>query len=265
MKITILGSGSSGGVPLITGNWGVCDPNNPKNNRMRASILVQVEGKNILIDTSPDLRTQLLAAKISTIDAVLLTHAHADHLHGLDELRQIYFGQQRKIPLYAHGKCLERAHQAFSYMFQAIDSFYPTFLGSNLIEADTFEAAGIPIQIFEQHHGHQRSSGFRIGNMAYSTDVKAFPVESEKFLNNLDLWIVDALRYEEHPNHAHVTLALEWIEKFRPKNAVLTHLSEHLDYAILQKKLPAHVYTAYDGMVWEVLPNMSRIPSSLEI
>lgn len=252
MKVTILGSGSSGGVPLITGNWSACDPSNPKNRRTRASILVQVDDKNILIDTSPDLREQLLRHNIKTIDAVLITHAHADHLHGIDELRQIYFHQQRKIPVYAHGACMDQVYQTFSYMFHAIDSFYVTFLEGYTIENDTFTIDGTIVHMFEQEHGHQRSSGFRIGNMAYSTDVKSFPEKSEKFLQGLDLWIVDCLRDEEHRTHAHTALTLEWIKKYQPKKSVLTHLSELLDYNDLSARVPENVEVGYDGWVGEV-------------
>lgn len=252
MKVTILGSGASGGVPLITGSWGVCDSKNPKNRRTRSSILVQVDGKNILVDTSPDLREQLLRTNVKTIDAVLLTHAHADHLHGIDELRQIFFHQQRKIPVYADVQCLERVYQAFSYMFHAADSFYPTFLEGHAIENDTFTIDGTIVQLFEQDHGHQRSSGFKIGKMAYSTDVKSIPEKSESYLYGLDLWIVDCLRDEEHRTHAHTGLTLEWIEKYQPKRSILTHLSELLDYEDLSARLPKGVEAAYDGMVLEI-------------
>ena len=248
MKIKILGCGSSGGVPLISGNWGACDPNNPKNHRTRSSIVVQVDGQNILIDTSPDLRQQLLRASINTIDAVILTHAHADHLHGIDELRHIFFHQKKKIPIYADGKTLEKVLHAFSYMFQPTDSFYPAFLEAHPIESETINIGKTTIHIFDQEHGHQRSSGIKIGNMAYSTDVKSFPERSKKYLHNLDLWIVDCLRYEPHHTHAHFDITMGWIEGFKPKIAILTHLSEQMDFEELTKKLPTPVEVAFDTM-----------------
>ncbi len=252
MKVHVLGCGSSGGVPLISGNWGACDPLNPKNNRTRASVLVQVEGKNILIDTSPDLRSQLLRANISTIDAVLLTHAHADHCHGMDELRQIFFHQGKKIPVYADIVTLEKVQAMFSYMFFSPDSFYPDYLVGHAIEDNNFAIEGVPVTMFHQLHGHQRSSGFRIGGMAYSTDVKYFPKESEKSLMGLDVWVVDCLRYEEHQTHAHFDLTMSWIETFMPKRTVLTHMCEHLDYDELLSQCPANVLPGFDGMVVDI-------------
>ena len=252
MHIRILGCGASGGVPLITGEWGQCDPENPKNRRMRTSALFQIDGLNILIDTSPDLRQQLLNANVDRIDAVLLTHIHSDHTMGLDELRQVYFKHRKPIPIYADAHSMEHIQQRFSYMFSSSDSFYPTFLEAHPIEDDTFTISHIPIRMFEQLHGHQRSSGFRIGNVAYSTDVKDFPEASQKYLEGLDLWFVDCLRDEPHSTHAHTDLTLSWIEKFKPKQSVLIHLSEHLDYENLLNRVPVNVHVAYDGMELQV-------------
>ncbi len=255
MRVHILGCGSSGGVPLISGNWGQCNPENPKNRRTRASILVQLAGKNILIDTSPDLRQQLLRAKVNTIDAVLLTHAHADHCHGLDELRQIFFHQGDKIPIYADTVTLQKVQTMFSYMFFSPDSFYPDYLVGHAIEEETIAIIdGVTVVLFEQLHGHQRSSGFRIDNMAYSTDVKHFPWPSERHLENLDLWIVDCLRYEEHQTHAHFDLAMRWVEKYKPRKTILTHMCEHLDYDDLLSRCPQGVTPAFDGMVIHISP-----------
>ncbi len=251
MKIHVLGCGSSGGVPLISGNWGRCNPDNPKNRRTRTSILVQVKEKNILIDASPDLREQLLRIGVNTIDAVLITHAHADHCHGLDELRQIFFHQQKKIPVYAEAVTLEKVQSMFSYMFISTHPIYPEYLTGHAIRPGTFMVDDLPITMFEQSHGYQQTSGFKIGSMAYSTDVKSFPKESEIYLKNLSLWIVDCLRYEEHHTHAHFELTMDWIKQFQPKRAILTHMCERIDYDDIFSRCPENVTPAYDRMILE--------------
>lgn len=251
MEITVLGCGSSGGVPLITGEWGDCNPNNPKNRRRRSSVLVKTGGKTILIDASPDLREQLLEARVNHIDAVILTHDHADHIFGLPELRQLYFINGHKpIPVYANHQTLATAVQAFSYAFQPISKGYPPFLESHVIEPRTFEIAGISATFFEQDHGFGNISyGMRLGNFAYSTDFLTLDAQAVEILKGVDLWIVDALRLEEHPTHTHLDKTLAYIEQVKPKQAVLTHMAHQLDYDIALNKCPAYVVPGHDGMV----------------
>ena len=270
--IRILGCGSSGGVPLIYGHWGDCDPHHPKNRRSRSSLLLQKDTKNILIDASPDLRQQLLRENIHHIDAVLMTHAHADHCLGLDELRQIFFYQQRKIPIFADPLTMETLCHRFAYMFHQTDSAYPSYLESNPLEENSLSLEGLHITAFDQDHGHQKSIGYRFesrdGIFAYSTDVLRFPQSSHQHLYNLDLWIVDCLRYHPHPTHAHFDQTMEWITIFQPKNVILTHMSEYLDFEDLSKRckeslqyLP-HTQTitpAWDGMMIALTQNGIKI------
>ena len=251
-KVRLLGSGSSGGVPLITGDWGACNHDHPKNRRTRTSALFQVGGMNILVDASPDLRGQLLDAKVDRIDAVILTHAHFDHMAGLDELRQIYFKHRKPIPVYADKGTLEEVMHSFSYLFETKDSFYAPFLEAHCVEGESITIGNIDVHLFEQLHGHQRSSGIRMGNVAYSTDVKAFPEASQRYLKGLDLWFVDCLRDTPHGTHAHTELSLEWIEQYSPKQAILIHLSEHLDYEELSRRVPENTHVGYDGMEIEI-------------
>lgn len=250
LKVTILGCGSSGGVPLITGNWGNCDPNNPKNNRTRSSILVQTQGLNILIDTSPDLRHQLLRTGIDRIDAVLYTHRHADHIFGIDDLRQIYMAHKRSIPIYADSQTLAYLERTFAYIFKETDSLYPAFLTSHVFEGP-FRIQDLDIIPFIQNHGEQDSFGFRIGDFAYSTDFKNIPADSLAKLANLKLWVVDCLRDEPHQTHSHYEHTLNLIHKLKPRKAILTHMTQYLDYEILRKRCPPDVEPAYDGMVIE--------------
>lgn len=251
MKITILGCGASGGVPLITGDWGLCNPNNPKNRRRRASVLVQTKGKNILIDTSPDLRMQLLDAGINNIDLVLFTHDHADHVGGIDDLRHIYAKHRQQIPIYADHGTLSRLRQSYRYALVTIDSMYPAFLeGRELEEVIDFE--GIQIIPFLQYHGHRSSFGFRIGDFAYSTDLIELPEESYEILQDTKLWIVDCLRDEPHISHANVEQALKMIKKVNPTQSILTHMTHQLDYDNLAARTPQNVTPAYDGMVLEL-------------
>jgi len=251
MKITILGCGASGGVPLITGEWGSCNPNNPKNRRRRASVLVQTKGKTILIDTSPDLRMQLLDVGIENIDLVLYTHDHADHVGGIDDLRQIYAKYRQPIPAYADHGTLSRLHQKYRYALVTIDPMYPAFLeGRELEEVIDFE--GIQIIPFLQYHGHRSSFGYRIGNFAYSTDLIELPEESYDILKDLKLWVVDCLRDEPHISHANVEQTLKMIKKVKPEQAILTHMTHDLDYDDINARTPSHVTPAHDGMVLEL-------------
>lgn len=251
MKITILGCGASGGVPLITGEWGSCNPNNPKNRRRRASVLIQTNGKNILIDTSPDLRMQLLDAGIDNIDLVLYTHDHADHISGLDDLRQIYAKYRQPIPAYADHGSLTRLRKSFRYALVTLDPLYPAFLEGRELE-DVIDFEGIQIISYLQYHGHRSSFGFRIGDFAYSTDLVELPEESYDVLQGVKIWVVDCLRDEPHISHSNVEQTLKMIKKVKPEQAILTHMTHHLDYDDLNARTPSHVTPAYDGMILDL-------------
>lgn len=255
-RFTILGCGSSGGVPRLGGLWGDCDPNNPKNRRQRCSLLVEQDGPGgttrVLIDTSPDLRNQLLGAGVGTLDAVIYTHGHADHVHGIDDLRQIFFNTRKRLPVWADGPTQERLLGGFGYVFiQPSGSPYPPILDLHTINGDvTIDGAGGPITFtpFEVGHGSIDALGFRMGDVAYLPDVAEIYDAAWPVLENLDCWIVDALRRTPHPTHAHLARTLEWIEKVRPKQAVLTNMHIDLDYATLDAETPDHITPAYDGM-----------------
>ena len=251
MKVTILGCGASGGVPLITGDWGSCNPKNPKNRRRRASVLVQTQGKNILIDTSPDLRMQLLDANIGNIDLVLYTHDHADHVGGLDDLRQIYAKYKQQIPVYADNGTLSRLKQSYRYALVTVDPMYPAFLEGRELE-EVIDFQGIKIVPYLQYHGHRSSFGFRIGDFAYSTDLIELPEESYDILNDTKVWVVDCLRDEPHISHANVEQTLKMIKKVKPEKAVLTHMTHHLDYDDINARTAEHITPAHDGMILEI-------------
>lgn len=252
MKVTILGSGAAGGVPMISTGWGRCDPTNPKNRRRRPSALVEEAGKVILIDTSPDLREQLLSSETNHLDAVLFTHAHADHLHGIDDLREVNRAMKAPIPVYGAEETLADINQRFDYVFKPLnpehDSIYKPWLIPHVVEG-SFTAAGIEVISFEQDHGFSRTTGYRIGDMAYSTDVLDLPEASMAQLEGLDLWVVGCLLDFPHTTHAHIDKALAWRERLKPKHMVITHMSPRLDYDTLAKSLPAGVEPGYDGMV----------------
>jgi phosphoribosyl 1,2-cyclic phosphate phosphodiesterase len=267
LEVTILGCGSSGGVPRIggpdgTGDWGACDPANPKNWRRRCSILVRRHGPhgttNVLIDTAPELREQLVAARCGHLDAVLITHNHADQTHGLDDIRAVAYTMRKRIDLYTDRRTLDGLDERFGYIFKTPPgSGYPPIATPHEIaplRSFAIEGAGgsLPVLPFWQVHGNFGALGFRFGPFAYSSDVNAMPEESLGALEGIDCWVVDALRYTPHPTHAHVALALEWIAKIRPGQAVLTNLHVDLDYETLRKELPAGVEPAYDGMVLSV-------------
>lgn len=248
MKITILGCGASGGVPLITGDWGVCDPMNPKNRRTRSAVLVQTQGKNILIDSSVDLRFQLLAAQVTRIDAVLYTHAHADHILGIDELRQMYIKYRTVIQAFADKPTADYLWHSFSYIFEETDPLYPSFLNLTEIAHEPFYIGDVKVTPFDQDHGLQRSLGFRIGDFAYSTDFKSIPENSLEKLKGLKLWILDCLRDEEHYTHIHTLGSFEYVNRVKPQRALLTHMAPNLDYARLKSRCPGGVEPAYDGL-----------------
>ena len=268
LELTILGCGSSTGVPRIggpdgAGDWGACDPANPKNRRRRCSILVRRKSPQgnttVLIDTTPDLREQLLDARCADLDGVLITHDHADQTHGLDDLRAVAFVMRRRVDIYSDEFCLDSLHQKFGYAFSTPPgSAYPPILTSHEIAPhEPFEISGaggaIPVLAFPQKHGRIDSLGFRIGKLAYSADVESLSEDSFAVLENLDLWIVDALRYTPHPTHANVATALEWIARVKPKRAILTNLHMDLDYETLRRELPIGVEPAFDGMVISIL------------
>jgi phosphoribosyl 1,2-cyclic phosphate phosphodiesterase len=255
---TILGCGSSGGVPRVGQGWGACDPDNPKNRRRRCSLLVEREsaaGKtSVLIDTSPDLREQLLGANVSALDAVLYSHDHADHTHGIDDLRPLALVQRKRLDVYADELTSKLLHARFGYCFETpFGSDYPPILQEHrmreghevAISGKGGEIAALP---FPMQHGTTTALGFRIGKAAYSCDVNDLPPASIEALEGLDLWIVDALRYRPHPSHFSVEETLAWIARVKPKRAVLTNLHTDLDYEELRSKLPQNVEPAYDGM-----------------
>lgn len=262
LTLTILGCGSSAGVPRPALGWGRCDPNNPKNRRRRCSLLVERVSNpgttRVLIDTSPDLREQLIDAKVDHIDAVFLTHEHADQTHGIDDLRSVVLHQRRRIPTYFNLSTAKDIMARFSYCFiSPKGSDYPPILDRMAIEANEsckIEGKGgdVTLSAFLLQHGHIPTLGYRIGNAAYSPDVSDIPHESWPLLENLDLWILDGLRYAPHPSHFSVDDALSWIERFKPRRAIITNMHSDLDYEVLRHKLPDNVVPAYDGMRLDV-------------
>ena len=251
MRVTVLGCGSSQGVPTIGGRWGDCDPGNARNRRRRPSIFVQWEGVNILVDTAPDLRDQALDAGIDRVDAVLFTHAHADHVHGIDDLRGIARETGRDIDVYAQPAVLDEIRGRFPYLFHGACGprrNYPAFLRAFAIDGP-FEVHGRRILPFDQDHGICPSTGFRLGDFAYSTDVVRLPEASLDLLAGIDTWIVDCLRLERaHPTHAHWPVTRSWLARVAPRRAILTHMNHQADYAAMQAATPDDVEPAYDGM-----------------
>lgn len=262
LRFTILGCGSSGGVPRIGAMWGKCDPTNPKNRRRRCALLVEKRGPrgttSVLVDTPPDIREQLLSIEAQSIDAVLFTHDHADHTHGIDDLRMVAYAMKRRVACYADPVTAESLIRRFSYCFETPEgSPYPPILTMGPLGAGAplhVDGAGGRIEALpvRQLHGDSETLAFRFGGVAYSPDVSALPLDSEPLLEDLDLWIVDALRYTPHPSHFSVKDALAHIARLRAKRAILTHMTGDLDYAALKRELPAHVEPAYDGMVIDV-------------
>ena len=257
IRFIILGCGSSGGVPRLGGHWGDCDPDNPRNTRRRCSMLIEREGEGgitrVLIDSSPDLRAQLLDAGVGALDAVVYTHSHADHVHGLDDLRMIVFNMRQRLPVWADGDTQNALYARFGYAFiQPDDSPYPPILDMHTIKGDfTIDGAGGPITLTPLwvNHGSIDSLGFRVGDLAYLPDVAEIPPESWEILAGLDCWILDALRRTPHPTHAHLEKSLEWIARAAPRRAVLTNMHVDMDYATLVDETPAHITPAFDGMV----------------
>ncbi len=258
LTFTILGCGSSMGVPRVALGWGACDPNNPKNRRRRCSLLVEREGPNgatrVLVDCSPDLREQLLAANVDWIDGVLITHEHADHTHGIDDLRALFVRNRRQLDIYMDDVTREIITRRFSYVFEAQpgSDYPPTATPRSLTPGKpiTIEGKGGPITALpiDQNHGDISSLGFRFGDVAYSADIKALPPDSLAIMSGLDVWIVDALRINPHPSHMNLAEALDWIARVKPERALLTNLHADLDYEALRTSLPSGVEPAHDGL-----------------
>ena len=254
MRVTVLGCGASTGVPAIGPNWGRCDPGDLRNRRRRVSVLVEIGATVILIDTSPDLREQLLDAGVARIDAVLMTHAHADHLHGIDDLRSVNRLMQSAIPLYADRRTLDEIDRRFGYVLRPVEEpgryYKPTLVPHEI--TGPFEIRGIPIVPFVQDHGFITTLGLRIGGFAYSTDVTELDADAFAALAGVELWIVDCLRREPHPTHSHLAKTLSWIARVGPRRAVLTHMDQSLDYRELSGALPSGVEPGQDGLVFEL-------------
>jgi phosphoribosyl 1,2-cyclic phosphate phosphodiesterase len=254
VKVTILGSGTSSGVPRVGNDWGACDPANPRNRRRRVSILVSHHKARILVDTGPDLREQLLDANVADVDGVIWTHDHADHCHGIDDLRQLYHARRQPVAGYARPETLESLQQRFAYAFDG-KSGYPAVAAANPLP-DHMNLNGISVQVVDQPHGDITTAGLRFDaggrSVVYSTDFNELTPEMEVRFQEVDLWIVDSLRRRPHPTHPHLALALEWIARLRPRRAVLTHMDNSMDYDTLLAELPAGVEPAYDGMEIEL-------------
>jgi len=263
-EVRILGCGSSGGVPRLgegAPNWGVCDPFNPKNRRSRSSILVTRRGTGgetrVLVDTSPDLREQLLAARVGRLDGVLITHDHADQTHGMDDLRALVLQNGGdKLAMWSDRFALDSLRRKFSYIFQTPPNrdYPPIVTARELPEPFApFAVSGpggdIPVLAFGLGHGRIRSLGYRFGGLAYTPDCDALDEAAFAALDGADLWIVDALRRTPHPSHAHLGRTLEWIARVRPKRAILTNMHIDMDYDTLTRELPSGVEPAYDGMI----------------
>ncbi|MBB4284741.1 MBL fold metallo-hydrolase [Roseospira goensis] len=263
LRVTILGCGAAPGVPSIATGWGRCDPANPRNRRRRASILVSPAGPGdtpapapILVDTAPDLRDQLLDAGTNALSAVLYTHAHADHLHGLDDLREVNRAMGGPLDVYADAETLavleKRFHYAITPQPEGVRWIFKPLLVPHRIDGP-FEVAGLPITPFAQDHKVMTTLGFRFGDgFAYSTDVVHLDDDAFAALAGVDTWVVGCIGWEPHPTHAHVERVLEWANRVGPRRLVLTHLGLGLDYDALVRVLPAGAEPAYDGMVLEV-------------
>lgn len=262
MRVTILGCGSSGGVPRIGNIWGACDPKEPRNRRRRCSLLVEQwdtdenQKTTVLVDTSPDMRDQLLDANVKWIDGVLFTHDHADQSHGIDDLRMVALNGRRRVDVWMNEPTSQTLTTRFDYCFQQLPGTgYPAILNEHRIGAFgepiiVSGAGGDIVAIpFDQDHGPIRSLGFRFGPLAYSSDVVGLPASSFDLIRGVDYWILDALRYAPHPTHAHLDLALEWLDFLQVSRGILTNMHVDLDYRTLINELPPHIVPAHDGMV----------------
>ncbi len=250
MKVRILGSGTSSGVPRIGRDWGACDPNEPRNRRTRASLLVEHEGTRVLIDTSPDLREQLLAANVAALDAVIWTHDHADHCHGIDDLRQIYHAIGGPVRGLARPETLAALEQRFAYIFRGREGYPSVVKGEKL--PDRLTIGGIAIAVADQPHGNIHSAGLRFTangfSVGYATDFKLLTGDMRSLYEGVDVWILDALRYRPHPTHPDVPTALEWIAQLKPTRAIFIHMDNSMDYRTVLGALPPGVEPGYDGL-----------------
>lgn len=258
VKAIVLGCGPSGGVPTIHEGWGACNPKNSKNRRLRPSILVEEGDTRVLVDTSPDLRQQLLNTEVRRLDAVLYTHAHADHLHGVDDLRGINRAMGAALPVYADAATEAVLKQRFEYVTTPLaadaEVYYKPVLDLRRIApGDRFTVGAMEIRAFDQDHGFSRTIGYRFGPLAYSTDLLDLPEASFKALAGVDTWIVGTFALQPHVTHAHVDKALGWIERVKPARAVLTHLGPAIDHGVLAASLPMGVEAAFDGLVVEAV------------
>ena len=246
-KITVLGSGTSVGVPTVCCECDVCTSPDPRDNRLRPSILIQFDGRSVVVDTTPDFRTQVLRAKVRRVDAVLLTHAHADHIMGLDDIRPYNFRQSGKIPIYGSMDTLEAVRRCFSYAFEERLTNIPR-IEMVTLTGEPFALFGVTFTPIPLVHGSNMVFGFRFGNAAYLTDHNDIPQESLDKLQDLDVLFLDALRHKPHPTHTTVERALQYVEQLKPRRAFFTHICHDLSHARTEEKLPPHVRLAYDCM-----------------
>jgi phosphoribosyl 1,2-cyclic phosphate phosphodiesterase len=250
MKVRILGCGTSSGVPRIGNDWGACDPKDPRNRRSRASILVESATTRLLVDTSPDMREQLLAADVVHIDAILWTHDHADHCHGIDDVRQLFHARGEPVPGYGYAPTIASLRQRFAYAFFGRDGYPPTIAAQDM--ADDMMIGDIRVRSVPQPHGSIFSAGFRFdcgdGSIGYSTDFHIVTSDMLELFSSVDIWVVDALRDKPHPTHPHLARTLEAISHCRPGRAILTHMDQSLDYAELAARLPDGIEPGFDGL-----------------
>lgn len=257
MRAIVLGSGASSGTPAIDWGWGTCDPANPKNRRTRPSILVEDDGTRLLVDTAPELRDQLLAAGVDRINAVLYTHSHADHLHGIDDLRAINRAINAPLPAYGDRRTIESIGRRFPYVFEPLNHgarFYykPTLIPHIVEDGQTVVIERISVTAFEQDHGFSKTLGFRFGPLAYTTDVVELSEAAFAALTGIKTWIIGTLVDRPHPTHCDVDKALRWIERIRPDRAFLTHIGNDMDHDTLAAKLPVGIEPAYDGLTIDI-------------
>jgi phosphoribosyl 1,2-cyclic phosphate phosphodiesterase len=254
IKVTILGCGGAGGVPSISDGWGQCNPANPRNNRRRSSILVQDGQSTVLVDASPDIRAQLLDVGVNRLDGVLFTHGHADHIHGLDELREINRVIKAPLPVWAEADTLKVLETRFGYAFEGIkpgEGFYRPWLMPNLVDMSVgFMVRTLKVQPFPLDHGHGITTGYKFGDsVAYTTDLLDLTPQARMHLKNLNVWIIGSFTDAPHPTHAHLDKVLGWIDELRPRRAVITHMGPRLDFDAVNAKCPIGATAAYDGMV----------------
>jgi phosphoribosyl 1,2-cyclic phosphate phosphodiesterase len=258
MRVTILGCGHSAGVPIIGCECVVCRSPNPRNIRGRVSVHIEINGLSIIIDTSPDFRQQILRENINKVDGVLYTHDHADHTHGIDDLRSFNYKRDAGLPIYGNAAALNSIQSRFGYAFAGKPSIglwiRPSLLPHMLPDEPVvrFEIQGVEVVAFQQQHGKIVSMGYRIGDFAYSTDTNHLPDSAFEALAGVKVWVVDCLRYTPSFSHSHLEQTLEWVRRVQPEQAILTHMAHELDYDTLLAELPSGVVPAFDGMKIEL-------------